>query len=104
LLRAALEAQRRIRGLEHRETIKTQDNLAMLYQAQGNLAEAEALFRATVETARRVFGPDHYITIGFQKNLAKLDLAQSQRAEASPMQRPQDLGAVMPNGAAAFGR
>jgi Tfp pilus assembly protein PilF len=46
-------------GPEHPNTLRSQNLLAVAYQAQGNLVEAESVYRAALQAARRALGAQH---------------------------------------------
>jgi hypothetical protein len=56
-------------GKEHPETLRTVDNLAALYRAQGRHGEAEALSRQALDASERVLGQDHPETLRRINNL-----------------------------------
>ena len=59
----ALEAQLRVLGAEHAETLGSMANLAELCFLQGRRTEAEARYREVMEIQRRALGPDHPDTL-----------------------------------------
>jgi len=67
-----LEAQRRILGGTHPETLIRICNLAMVLQAQGKLKEAEPLYIEALERRRRTLGDTHPDTLNSINNLASL--------------------------------
>ena len=50
-LKRALEADERVLGPEHPDTLISVNNLADLYKAQGRYGEAEPLFRRALQAA-----------------------------------------------------
>ena len=69
-------------GEEHPETITALNNLGILLQDQGKMAEAEPYLREAMEKCRRVLGPDHPNTRISTINTATLLEAQGKHAEA----------------------
>jgi hypothetical protein len=59
-------------GSEHRSTLVSISNFALLLQAMGRLAEAEALAHEALATSRRVLGDEHPDTRTFSHNVAQL--------------------------------
>jgi hypothetical protein len=55
--------------------LRSLNNLANLYKAQGRYAEAEPLYSSCLETRRRVLGLDHPETKEVMNNLALLRAA-----------------------------
>ena len=83
----ALEIRKRVLGPENPDTLKTQNNLAILLARSGNYPEAEKLDRETVDTSRRVLGPDNPLTLGSTSNLAVLLDHEGRLAEAEQLDR-----------------
>eukprot|EP00729_Bicosta_minor_P032642 gene32642-biopygen8655 len=54
LHKSTLRSQRRVLGMEHRDTLGTKSNLATALKANGQLEEAEKMFRTTLKTMKRV--------------------------------------------------
>ena len=61
--REAIEAQRRVLGDDHPDTLSAIFNMGALLQSQGKPAEAEPLLREALEGRRRVLGDDHPDTL-----------------------------------------
>ena len=61
------------------------NNLAMLYQDQGQFAQAEPLLVKALEVSRRVLGEEHPDTLTAMNNLAVLYLDQGKFAKAEPL-------------------
>ena len=55
----ALSISRRVLGADHPETATSQNNLAVLYRAQGRYAEAAPLYKEAVEIMERLLGAEH---------------------------------------------
>ena len=49
-----LRSQRRVLGMEDRDTLGTKSDLATALKANGQLEEAEKMFRTTLKTMKRV--------------------------------------------------
>jgi tetratricopeptide (TPR) repeat protein len=64
LYRETIEAQRRLLGPQHPDTLASTNDLATAYAAQGKFREAEALFGPNLEIQRRVLGPEHSDFLG----------------------------------------
>jgi hypothetical protein len=58
LSKRALEAQERVLGKEHPDTLISVNNLAELYTAQGRYREAEPLLKRALEARERVLGKE----------------------------------------------
>jgi hypothetical protein len=56
LYKHTLETRQRVLGLEHPDTLTSQNNLALLYDKQDRYSEAEPLHKATLEAFKRVLG------------------------------------------------
>jgi tetratricopeptide (TPR) repeat protein len=67
-----LEIGQRVLGRENPNTLRSMNNLALVYEDQGKYAEAEALFSQTLEIQRRVLGPEHPGTLRSMNNLASV--------------------------------
>ena len=92
LLRSALESEERSRGLEHRSTLSTMNNLALTLNRQKKHTEAEKLYRQVLETQLRTHGDDHPHTMASLANLATSLLEQRKYEEAQEhAQRALDL-------------
>lgn len=59
LFQQALEAQRRVLGPEHPQTIITMRNLAEALTMAHDYAQAEKVLKPAIDIERRVLGPDH---------------------------------------------
>ena len=74
-------------GPDHPDTALSLNNLAVLYDSQGKLTEAEPLYRRALEIRERVLGPDHPDTALSLNNLAVLYQVQGKLTEAEPLYR-----------------
>jgi Tetratricopeptide repeat len=66
LFTQVIDLQRRLRGDEHPETLRSMSNLGVLYRGMGKYAEAEPLLLNAEQARRRLLGdghPDLRITI-----------------------------------------
>ena len=72
-------------GEEHRQTLATVNNLALLYRAAGRYREAELLLKHAFEVSERVLGAGDHQTLGSVNNLAALYRAQGRYGEAEPL-------------------
>jgi eukaryotic-like serine/threonine-protein kinase len=83
-LREALEVERRLHGSYHPENLGVANDLAVLLETQGKLAEARTLLQKSVEEAAVVFGhePNPYQAIALG-NYARImaTLGDNQRAD-----------------------
>jgi len=82
LQESALATRRRVLGEEHPETYSSLNNMSMLLQDQGKLAEAEPLRRKTLEIGRRILGEEHPNTLAFINNMGSLLEAQGKLDQA----------------------
>src|SRR4051794_41487974 len=69
---------------DHPDLATWYNNLALLYQAQGRLAEAEPFFKKAISTDERRVGDDHRNLATRYNKLTSLYQAQSRLAEAEP--------------------
>jgi non-specific serine/threonine protein kinase/serine/threonine-protein kinase len=83
----AVELQRAELTEEHRDTLDSMNNLAVLLDEQGRYAEAEALHRRTMATLRRVLGDEDPLTLDSMNNLAVLLRSQGRLDEAGALHR-----------------
>jgi hypothetical protein len=65
----AMNAQKRLLGEEHPNTLTSMNNLALTYHHQGRWDEAEFLLVQTAHSLRRKFGDDHPMTLEVQVRL-----------------------------------
>ena len=71
-LRRALEGRERQLGANHPGTLAAVNNLALLLQDQGKLAEAEPLFRRALKGCEQQLGAQHPGTLTSVNNMARL--------------------------------
>ena len=87
-LRRALEEREQQLGADHLDTLVAMNDLALLLQDQGKLAEAEALFRRALAGREQQLGAQHHPSLlTSDNNLAMLLKAQGKLAEAEPLYR-----------------
>ena len=85
-LEAALDLRRRVLGPEHPETLRSMNDLALVYTREGSkYAQAEALAGQTLEIRRRVLGLEHYETLKSMDNLADVYQAEGKYAQAEAL-------------------
>lgn len=84
-LRAVVEGQEAVLGLEHPHTLASVTDLACLLEAQGRYADAEHLLRPVIESRERRLGREHPATLQTASRLAALLRSQGRYAEAEPL-------------------
>jgi hypothetical protein len=77
-----LEVRRRVLGEEHTATLGSLNKVAIVYEKQGQWAQAEAIQSKVLEISRRVLGEEHYDTLSAMISLAVVRLGQRQYAQA----------------------
>lgn len=87
LFRKAMDIQRRTLGPEHPDTLKTMNDLSLLYQELKRYGEAEVLQNQAIEVLRRVDGPEHPDTLAAMSNLAVTYSEQHKYAESEAENR-----------------
>jgi tetratricopeptide (TPR) repeat protein len=87
LFRETLNANRRVRGPDHPETLATQHELARVYLEQGNLASAEQLFRQTLAIRNKVLPADDPNLASTLDNLGLALIQLNRPTEAEPFLR-----------------
>jgi tetratricopeptide (TPR) repeat protein len=85
LLRNALATLEKARGPEHPDIITSLYYLALLLQAQGDLAGARPLFERALAITEKARSHEHFDTAGSLNNLALLLQAQGDFAGAQPL-------------------
>ena len=83
-LAALKEAE--IFGPEDTRIATTLDNLALLYDTQGEYAEAEPLLKRSLKIYQKFLGPDHLNVARFLENYAALLRKMEREAEATEME------------------
>ena len=74
-------------GPEYPTTLRSINNLAFLYGAQGRYGEAELLYRRALAASEKVLGSEHPFTLSSVNNLAASYEAQGRYREAEPLFR-----------------
>ncbi|MGB2591944.1 MAG: serine/threonine-protein kinase [Candidatus Acidiferrum sp.] len=87
LVQKSVEIRKRVLGPENTDTLKSENNLAILLARSGHYPEAEKLARETLDTSRRVLGPENPLTLGSTSNLAILLDHEGRLAEAEQLDR-----------------
>ena len=87
LVQKSVEIRRRVLGPENPNTLKSENNLAILLARGGHYPEAEKLARETLDVSRRVLGPENPLTLGSMSNLAILLDHGGRLAEAEQLDR-----------------
>ena len=85
IARRVSELTRQVLGERHPDTINSMNNLAALFQAQGDYAAARPLYERALELCKQVQGERHPGTITSMNNLAMLLKAQGDFAAARPL-------------------
>ena len=78
----ALEAQQRLFGTEHPETLASMANLANVYSSQGRYEQARTLHEQALAAKRRMLGAEHPNTLNSMTNLAIVYLRQGRYEQA----------------------
>eukprot|EP00808_Paulinella_micropora_P008030 g47258.t1 len=73
-------------GPEHQSTLTSVNNLGVLLEKQGKLAEAEPLFRRALQGREKTLGAEHPDTLASVKNLVRF-LEQQGKVEAEALKR-----------------
>jgi tetratricopeptide (TPR) repeat protein len=79
--RRASEIDRKALGENHPAYATSLNNLAYLYQSQGDYARAESLYRQATETYKKALGENHP---AYAKSLNSLALASSPPRRSAP--------------------
>jgi tetratricopeptide (TPR) repeat protein len=75
----------RVHGPNHPNTLAARSNLALVFQAQGRLAEAERMLRDVVNDNRALHGDDHPHTLAGLHRVAVVLGARGDVAQARSM-------------------
>jgi hypothetical protein len=84
--RQALELRRSVLGEEHRDTLASMGNLALMCRDQGKLEEAEALAMRVTETFGRTLGEEHPDT------LSGMEVLMSTYGKMGQLDKASELG------------
>ena len=71
--------------MDHTSTLRTVNNLGVLYKSQGKLAEAEEMYSRALKGKEKALGADHTSTLDTVNNLGLLYKSQGKLAEAEEM-------------------
>ncbi|MGW2553558.1 tetratricopeptide repeat protein, partial [Streptomyces sp. NPDC001635] len=82
-----LDAQSRLLGPDHPDTLTSRNNVAAALQGMGEYAQAVDLHRRTLEDRTRILGPDHPHTLTSRNNLALSLKGMGEYAQAVDLQR-----------------
>ena len=85
-LEAALDLRRRVLGPENPETLRSMNDLALVYLDEGGkFKQAEALATQALESRRRVLGPEHPDTLTSMSNLATIYYLEGKYPQAEAL-------------------
>jgi eukaryotic-like serine/threonine-protein kinase len=85
-LEAAVDLRRRVLGREHPETLRSMNDLTLVYMDEGSkFPQAEALDNQILESRRRVLGPEHPDTLTSMNNLALVYFQEGKYPEAEAL-------------------
>jgi CHAT domain-containing protein len=90
LAERALAIREKVLGKEHPDVASSLNNLAYLYQAQGNYSQAEPLYQRALAILEKVLGNEHPLVATTLNNLALL--------ANSTYQHPYYWAAFIPSG------
>ncbi|CAG7977526.1 unnamed protein product [Penicillium salamii] len=83
----ALEAQEKVLGREHPDTLTSVNNLGLVLDSQGKYEEAEAMHRRALEAREKVLGRKHPSTLSSVSNLGSVLSKQGKNEEAGVLHR-----------------
>ncbi len=84
-MQRSLAIQEKVLGTEHPLVATSLNNLAELYQAQGNYNQAEPLYQRSLAIFEQVLGKEHPDVATSLNNLAALYQAQGNYSQAEPL-------------------
>jgi Tfp pilus assembly protein PilF len=87
MYRRALEAQGKVLGFEHPNTLISVNDLGLVLSNQGKYEEAEAMHRRALEAQEKVLGREHPHTLTSVGNLGTVLSSQGKYEEAEAMHR-----------------
>ena len=87
MLRSVVEAQERVLGREHIDTICSMHDLGVAMQDQRKHKEAEKIFRQTLKIKEKIRGREHPTTLSTMNSLANSMYYQENNKEAEQMHR-----------------
>jgi tetratricopeptide (TPR) repeat protein len=82
LYKQVLKGREKLLGLEHRDTLRTVEGLAITHQEQGRYGEAEKLYGRALAGFVKLLGPDHPDTLLQVENIAVVYCKQGRYTEA----------------------
>ncbi|KAM0339924.1 hypothetical protein ACHAPU_010757 [Fusarium lateritium] len=85
LAKAAVQATTSILGLDNPKTLHSMGIIAIIYDQQGRLKDAEQLYVETLQATKSILGPDHPSTLATMNNLASLFHSQGRLEEAEKL-------------------
>jgi non-specific serine/threonine protein kinase len=85
MARRVLDLNRTVRGPDSPDSLWAENNLAIAYQADGNLAESEALLQDTVGRARPIFTHGEWNLGHFETHLGEVLAQEGKIDEAQPV-------------------
>lgn len=68
----ALVGYKKVRGLEHKQTLDTRYNLAVTYRGQSFFEDAKKHFKLVIQGYKNTLGPEHKETIDAIERLETL--------------------------------
>jgi tetratricopeptide (TPR) repeat protein len=74
-------------GPNHPFTLNSENNLALLYQAEGKYDQAEALYLKALDGRRQLLGPENPDTLTVLRNLARLSIERADYVRAESWAR-----------------
>ncbi|MDZ4723273.1 MAG: tetratricopeptide repeat protein, partial [candidate division Zixibacteria bacterium] len=74
-------------GPDHPDVALSLNNLAFLYNTQGQYALAEPLYKRALEIREKALGPDHPNVAGSLENMAALYRATEREKEAEKLEQ-----------------
>jgi tetratricopeptide (TPR) repeat protein len=74
-------------GPDHPDVATSLNNLAQLYETQGQYAQAEPLFKRSLAISEKALGPDHPDVAQRLENLAALYRATNRTKEAEVLEK-----------------
>ncbi|KAM0562365.1 hypothetical protein ACHAPJ_002055 [Fusarium lateritium] len=87
IFRRSLEADKRVLGWEHDNTLLSAAELGIALHNQGKYQEAEKLHRKVLKTRQKVSGPKHYQTLSCMINLGNALIGQEKFEEGEKVYR-----------------
>jgi tetratricopeptide (TPR) repeat protein len=81
----ALAGKEKAWGPDHTSTLNTINNLGILYQDQGRLADAERMYNRALAGKEKAWGLDHTSTLDTVHKLGLLYLKQGRLVDAERM-------------------